>query len=138
MDHQNKHVIRFFRITLILLIWYGVGIAAFSFSIQKTLAGIIELAVTGLIAYILMDDRLIQRLKDRRTPGAFIVVMYLLIAGIFYGIIRGFTLTDLYVLDKLHYPGLISYIRSSGLIIILAFLLWESIAITRLYFRSQD
>ena len=137
MNQENIHVIRYYRIVLILLIWYGLGIAAFSFSIQKTINGIIELVIVGIFTYILIDGRLFLRLKDRKIPGAFLLVMYLYIAATVYLVIRDLRLNDLYVLDQLHYPGLIAYIRATGLIIILAFLFWETVAITRLYVASK-
>ena len=137
MNQENIHVIRYYRIVLILLIWYGLGIAAFSFSIQKTIDGIIELVIVGIFTYILIDGRLFLRLKDRKIPGAFLLVMYLYIAATVYLVIRDLRLNDLYVLDQLHYPGLIAYIRATGLIIILAFLFWETVAITRLYVASK-
>lgn len=137
MNQENIHVIRYFRIALVLLIWYGLGIAAFSFSIQNTIDGIIELVIVGIFTYILINGRIFLRLKDRKIPSAFLLVMYLFIAATVYLIIRGPQLIDLYVLDQLHYPGLIVYIRAAGLIIILAFLFWETVAITRLYVASK-
>jgi len=137
MNQKSIHLIRFFRITLILLIWYGTGVAAFSFSIHKIINGVIELVIVGIITYILIDGRLFLKLKDRMIPGAFLLVMYLLIAATVYGVIRGLRLNDLYLLDQLHYPSLIAYIQSAGLIIILAFLSWEAITITRHYFASR-
>ena len=110
MDQNNVHVVRFLRIALILIIWYGIGITAFSFAIQKTLDGIIRLAIVGIFTYILVDGRLFLRLKGRNIHSSFFIPMYLLILAAIYLVIREVQLTDLYVLDQLHIPGLIEYI----------------------------
>jgi hypothetical protein len=137
MKKFNVDMIRYFRTALILLIWYTLGSAAFSFSIQKITSGMINLVLVGIFVYILIDGRLFLRLKDREIRSALFVPMYALIIAILYMVYRDFCLTDLYVLDQLHLPGVISYIRAAGLIIIFALLTWETITITRLYLASR-
>jgi len=138
MNQNNVHVERYFRTALILLIWYTLGSAAFSISIQNYTVGIIEFVITGIFVYILIDGRLFLKMKEREIRSALFVPMYFLIIAILYMVYRDLWLTDLYVLDQLHLPGVISTIRAAGLIIILAFMTWQTITITRLYFRSRD
>jgi len=137
MDQKNR-VIRLLRIALIIFIWYGLGLIALSFTIDKILEGIIELVIVGIAIFILIDGRLFLILKDREISGKFLIPMYLLIAVIIYDIIRSFQINDLYVLDQLHYFALIEYINSAGLIILLLIMLWETITLTRLYFMSGE
>jgi hypothetical protein len=139
MNQIKIRMLRVLRIAIVMFIWYGIAVTAFSFSLGETLAGIIELAIVGIAIYILIDGRLLLKLKekDREMRGFFLVPMYLLIASMIYDIIVSFELNDLYILDQLHYPGLIVYIRSGGLIILVAILLWETIALARDYFASK-
>jgi len=136
--NQKNRMIRLLKIALIIFIWYGLGLAALSFSIEKTLEGLIQLIIVGIAIFILIGGRLFLILKDREIRGFSLVPMYLLIAVIIYDVIRSFQLNDLYVLGQLHYPSLISYIQAAGLIIILVFMLWETVALTREYLVSRD
>lgn len=138
MKKSNVDMLRYFRTALVLLIWYTLGSAAFSFSIQNMTAGIIELMLAGIFAYILIDGRLFHRLKGHEIKSALFMPMVFLIFAILYLVYRDLWLTDLYVLEQLHLPGVVSYIRAAGLIIILAFLIWETISVTRSYFISRE
>ena len=137
MKKLNVDMIRYFRTAVILLIWYTLGSAAFSFSIQKITSGMIDLVLAGIFIYILIDGRLFLRLKDREIRSALFVPMYAIIIAILYLVYRDLWLSDLYVLDQLNLPGIISYIRAAGLIIIFFLLTWETITITRLYLASS-
>jgi len=132
--NQNTRTMRLLRITLIIFIWYGIGQVALSISIEHIVEAIIEFAITAIAIYILIDGRLLRILQERKVRAFFLVPIYLLIGALIYDIIVTFQMNDLFILDQLHVFGLITYIISSGLIILTAIMLWETIALTREYF----
>lgn len=138
MNTNNKRVRKLFQITLVWLMWYGLGLAAVSFSIDKLVKGIIELIVVGILFVILFDGRLLRKLHERPIPGRFLLGMYVIIFIGIEGVIRDFRLNDIYLLGELYVPGVIIYARSVGIIILTAILLWETIALTRQHFASKQ
>ena len=125
------------KIALITFIWYGLGQVALSFTIEKPIEAIIELAIVAIAIFIFIDGRIFQKLKDRRVRGFFLVPIYLLIAAMIYDVIIALQLNDLFVLDQPHTFGLIAYIISAGLIILIAIMLRETVALTWDYYVSN-
>lgn len=130
--------VRVVRIALLLLIWYSIGIAASDFSLGDALLGIIPLVAAGLLAFALIDNRLVKRLEERSMPGKSLIGIYGLMIILIYGGIRNLHLNDVFLLGELYLPGLIGAIQAIGTFILSAILLWETIALTRHHFASRE
>ena len=137
MSEEKSLEVRVVRISIILLIWYSVGITASSFSIGNTLLTIIGLLISGLLIFVLLDKRLVQKLKERPMPGRSLIGIYGLMIILIYGGIRNLQLNDVFIFGELYLPGLIGVIQAIGTFILSAILLWETVALTRKYFASK-
>lgn len=129
--------VRVVRIALLLLIWYSIGIAASSFSLGNILLAMITLVATGLLVFVLINNRLVQKLKERPMPGRSLIGIYGLILILIYGGIRNLQLIEVFIFGELYLPGLIGIIQAIGTFILAAILLWETISLTHHHFASR-
>lgn len=131
-------VIRLFKIALVLIIWYFLGLAAVAFSIDTVLIGIFDLIAVGIFVFILLDGRLFRMMHDRPIPGKFLLGMYVAIILGIDAVIRDIRFNDIYVLGELYIPGVITSARAVGTLILTAILFWETVALTRQHFASKQ
>jgi len=138
MSVVTSRVLRTFRITILMLIWFSIGITGSSFAIGNFILGTITLVTAGILVIILIDGRLFDKLRGRPMPGRSLLGFYVVIAVLVRGSIRELQLNDIFVLDELYLPSLIGAIQAVGAFILAAILLWETIALTRQHFVSKQ
>jgi len=66
MEAARSTTYRLLMLLLIILIWFGLGNAAFSFAIGKVVGGAIEFAVSLALIALAVEGRVVRLLEGRR------------------------------------------------------------------------
>jgi len=116
---------RLLTLLLIILVWFGLGNAAFSFALGETVGGAIELAISlGLIG-IAIDGRVIRLLEGRRLNNISLLVFALAALVLFYDGVESLRFNETKLLGDIYLPGVITIVRAAGEFLLAAALVWE-------------
>jgi len=108
-----------------ILIWFGLGSAAFSFSLGKASAGAIELIISLALAAAMIEGRIVRLLEGRPLRWESILPFSLIAVVVVYDAIQSLRFNQTTLLGAIYVPGLISIVRVAGLLLLTAALLWE-------------
>lgn len=110
---------------LVILIWYGLGTAAFSFSLGNVAGGAIELIVSIALGVAALEGRIIRLLQGRPVRWESVLAFSLVAVVLVYDAIQTLRLDQSTLLGDIYMPGVISIVRVVGLLLLTVALLWE-------------
>jgi len=125
MQEVKPSTRRLLTLLFLILAWFGLGNAAFSFSLGKGTGGVIPLAISVAVVAMLLDGRVIRYLEKRQLRWESIIPFSLIAVVVVYDAIQTLRLSQITLLGELYVPGLISVVQVIGLLLLTAALVWE-------------
>jgi hypothetical protein len=116
---------RLIILLFLILIWFGLGNAAFSFSLGKVAGGAIALTISIALAGAMLEGRTIRFLEGRPLRWESILPLSLVAVVVVYDAIQSLRLNQITLLGALYLPGLISLVQVVGLLFLAGALVWE-------------
>lgn len=126
MEAVRSTTYRLLMLLLIILIWFGLGNAAFSFAIGKVVGGAIELAVSLALIALAVEGRVVRQLEGRRLNSLSLLVFALAALVLVYDGVESLRFNEISLLGEVYLPGIITIIRAVGEFVLGGVLIWET------------
>src|SRR3990172_3586815 len=116
---------RLLMLLLIILIWFGLGNAAFSFAIGKVVGGAIEFAVSLALIALAVEGRVVRLLEGRRLNSLSLLVFAVAALVLVFDGVESLRFNETSLLGEVYLPGIITIVRAAGQFVLASVLIWE-------------
>ena len=125
MEAARSTTYRLLMLLLIILIWFGLGNAAFSFAIGKVVGGAIEFAVSLALIALAVEGRVVRLLEGRRLNSLSLLVFAVAALVLVFDGVESLRFNETSLLGEVYLPGIITIVREAGEFVLASVLIWE-------------
>ncbi|HLC06429.1 MAG TPA: hypothetical protein VJK02_25635 [Anaerolineales bacterium] len=125
MEAARSTTYRLLMLLLIILIWFGLGNAAFSFAIGKVVGGAIEFAVSLALIALAVEGRVVRLLEGRRLNSLSLLVFAVAALVLVFDGVESLRFNETSLLGEVYLPGIITIVRAAGEFVLASVLIWE-------------
>jgi len=125
MEAARSTTYRLLMLLLIILIWFGLGNAAFSFAIGKVVGGAIEFAVSLALIALAVEGRVPDKHAGRRLNSLSLLVFAVAALVLVFDGVESLRFNETSLLGEVYLPGIITIVRAAGEFVLASVLIWE-------------